>query len=575
MSIAAPRRVGIAGLLGLLAGAIILLPVPGNPGALRLAGVGLLWWYAALAAPLAAILLVIVVRRASAEVESGQAGAAAIAVWTSPVVLALVAARVFTGAPEAPTITLAVLVAPLVALLGPAANGKRRPSVVAALAISGGVGLVLWANFLLLADVAGLFGVPRWVTSIVAAGVTLLVVSLLRGNSVVGAAPRLVPATLGSIGRSLLYMSGLGFVALVAIVAVALAVSPWDAWRDIASRPALTFDARNPWVTDGRTLAALTTLEFTEAHRVTALNLATYRVFEPGRFREWQLRAGESLSLRAGDHLVIDAGARLRFEAGKRVPGAAASGVAWADPPERSSLSTVAHALGAALTLVAGAVALLRPAQALTVRAVSTASGLVVALVLGALCLGVYGAYSAPGLFIGSPALAAVFDVPAAVVPGAAGSAIVVLSALVLLLLFSATVLALRGVLGRAWGEVRAGRSSGTQPRRSVRDAAMAFLVVAASLASLWPGDASRALMAGLGLAASAAVAPRLAGDRPRAGLAGSLVGVIAFAGLAILGRRLPAWADVVWTYPALAAAPLAWVVARAETVRRARRAFQ
>src|SRR3989442_7408538 len=47
-----------------------------------------------------------------------------------------------------------------------------------------------------------------------------------------------------------------------------------------------------------------------------------------------------------------------------------------------------------------------------------------------------------------------------------------------------------------------------------------------------------RSLMAGLGLAASAAVAPRLAGDRPRAGLAGSLVGVIAFAGLAILGRR-------------------------------------
>jgi hypothetical protein len=103
----------------------------------------------------------------------------------------------------------------------------------------------------------------------------------------------------------------------------------------------------------------------------------------------------------------------------------------------------------------------------------------------------------------------------------------------------------------------------------------MAFLVVAASLASLWPGDASGALLAGLGLAASAAVAPRLAGDRPRAGLAGSLVGVIAFAGLAILGPRLPAWADVVWTYPALAAAPLAWVVARAETVRRTRRAFQ
>jgi len=103
----------------------------------------------------------------------------------------------------------------------------------------------------------------------------------------------------------------------------------------------------------------------------------------------------------------------------------------------------------------------------------------------------------------------------------------------------------------------------------------MAFLVVAASIGSLWPGDASRALLAGLGLTASAAVAPRVAGDSPEARLAGSLVGVIAFAGLSVLGPRLPAWADVAWTYPALAAAPLAWVVVRAETVRRARRALQ
>src|SRR5207245_659515 len=76
-------------------------------------------------------------------------------------------------------------------------------------------------------------------------------------------------------------------------------------------------------------------LDFTEGHRVTALSPATYRVVEPGRFREWQLRPGETLSLRAGDRLVLDAGARLRFEAGKRIPGAPASGVVWADPPER------------------------------------------------------------------------------------------------------------------------------------------------------------------------------------------------------------------------------------------------
>ena len=549
MSIAAPRRVGIAGLLGLLAGALALMPAPGNPGALRLAGVGLLWWYAALAAPLAAVLLVIVVRRASPEAGTGAGGSAALAAWTSPVVLALVAARVFSGAPEAPTIALAILVAPLIALLYPATDAAQRPNRVAALGISAGVGLVLWANLLLLADVAGLLGLPRWATSIVAACVALLAVALLRGDS----------------GLWLLYVSGLGFVALVTVVAVALAASPWGAWKDVASRPALTFGARNPWVTEGRTLAAPTTLEFTEAHRVTALSPATYRVLEPGRFREWRLRAGESLSLRAGDHLVIGAGARLMFEAGKRVPGAAASGATWADPPERSGLSTVVHSLGAALTLVGGAVALVVPERALTIRAVSTGSGLVLAFVLGALCLGVYGAYSASWLSIGAPALAAVFSVPDAVVPGRAGSAVAVLSAVVLLLLLSATVLALRGVLGRAWGEART----------ALTDPTMAFLVVAASIGSLWPGDASRALLAGLGLTASAAVAPRVAGDSPEARLAGSLVGVIAFAGLSVLGPRLPAWADIVWTYPALAAAPLAWVVVRAETVRRARRALQ
>src|SRR6266508_5992351 len=138
------------------------------------------------------------------------------------------------------------------------------------------------------------------------------------------------------------------------------------------------------------------------------------------------------------------------------------------------------------------------------------------AFVLGALCLGVYGAYSAPGLSIGAPALAAVFGLPDAVVPGRAGSAVVVVSAVVLLLLLSATVLALRGVLGRAWGEAS---TALTEPT-------VAFLVVAASIGSLWPGDASRALLVGLGLTASSA-------------------------------------------------APLAWVVVRAETVRRERRALQ
>jgi hypothetical protein len=537
MSIAAPRWVGVAGLLGLLAGAIVLMAAPGNPGALRLSGVSLLWWYAAVVAPAAAILIVVLVRRVPAETAVGTSSWAAAAAWTSPVVLGLVASGVLSGSPGAPAVALAVLVGPLVARLDRTAGEASRPSAVARLAIVVGIGFVLWANFLLFVDVARLLGLPRWATSIVVAAVALLVPVLLRENPAAGSRV------------SLAVTGGVAFVALVAVVGSALATSPWDAWTNVASRPALTFGERDPWVTEGRTLTAPVALDFTELHRVTALSPAIYRVDEPGRFREWQLREGEALTLRAGDRLVLEAGARLRFEAGKRVPGAAASGVAWADPPERSAPLTIAETIGAALTLVAGALALVGPASPTTIRG---ASALPPAMVLGALCLGVYGVYSAPGLSIGTPALAAVFSVPATVGPGAAGRMLAWLTALVLLVLLTATVLAVRGIVGAAWG---------TQGRGESTERAMTGLVVAAAVASLWPADASWALMTGLGLLASAVVAPRLAADEPVARLAGSVVGAAAFACLALL--RLPAWAGVAGAYPALTAGPLAWIAAR------------
>ena len=102
MSIAAPRWVGVAGLLGLLAGAIVLMAAPGNPGALRLSGVSLLWWYTAVVAPLGAVLLIGLVQRVPAEIAGGTSGWSVAAAWTSPVVLGLVAAGVFSGAPGAP-----------------------------------------------------------------------------------------------------------------------------------------------------------------------------------------------------------------------------------------------------------------------------------------------------------------------------------------------------------------------------------------------------------------------------------------------------------------------------------------
>jgi hypothetical protein len=48
------RRRAIVALLALLALVPLLALAPSSPGAVRLAGVSLLWWYAGLLAPLAA-----------------------------------------------------------------------------------------------------------------------------------------------------------------------------------------------------------------------------------------------------------------------------------------------------------------------------------------------------------------------------------------------------------------------------------------------------------------------------------------------------------------------------------------
>jgi len=65
MSVPRGRRTAIAALLVLLAGAPLLALAPAAPGAVRVAGVSLLWWYTGLVAPLlaTAITIVVLVRR--------------------------------------------------------------------------------------------------------------------------------------------------------------------------------------------------------------------------------------------------------------------------------------------------------------------------------------------------------------------------------------------------------------------------------------------------------------------------------------------------------------------------------
>jgi hypothetical protein len=60
MSVSRGRRTAITALLVLLAGAPLLALAPAAPGAVRVAGVSLLWWYVGAVAPLLATVVAIV-----------------------------------------------------------------------------------------------------------------------------------------------------------------------------------------------------------------------------------------------------------------------------------------------------------------------------------------------------------------------------------------------------------------------------------------------------------------------------------------------------------------------------------
>src|SRR5439155_338093 len=106
---------------------------------------------------------------------------------------------------------------------------------------------------------------------------------------------------------------------------------------------------------------------------------------------------------RPGDQLFLEPGARVRFEPGKRVPGAPASGAAWADPPDRRSPQTAARTLGTALTLTGGALVLMRASVPRAQGGAWTARALLFVVVLAAVAWGVYAARAAPDLALGAP----------------------------------------------------------------------------------------------------------------------------------------------------------------------------
>lgn len=462
----------------------------------------------------------------------------AVAAWTTPVLFTVVVARVFGGAPDAPLLVLLTLLAPLVALVAPSPDAAPQRTVVT-LSCLASAGLVLWANVTVIGDAANLLGSPRAYGVVAAVALAAIATFVPRGRV----------AAEWSTGALLVALAGV-LVALVALGATARA-APWAAWREVASRPALVFGEASAWTTGGGRVARATTLLFTEAHRVTVLSAGTYRVLERDAdttaLREWRLSAGDALALRPGDRLALEAGARVRFEAGKRVPGAAPSGVAWADPPERRSPQAIVRVLGLAVTLLGGAAAAVRSVRPTSAAGAVAAPALTLGFALAAACWGIYVVHGAPELSVGAAPLAPTLQAHASLMgsPWGRGFALLTVAALGALLLGTACALRDRVVESARVGNGRV---------------LWVALVATAGVASLWAVDAWRVLLAGFGLATAAWVAPLLTGGDERSSLIGSLVGLVAFAGLAVLGWRLPPWAAPVTAYPALVAAPIAWL---------------
>jgi hypothetical protein len=457
-------------------------------------------------------------------------GVRGIAAWTGPVLVGALATRVAAGAADAPLLVLAAVVAPLVALLQP--RIADSPHVVSAGAVAVSAALIVAASLVPLGDAALLLGGRRWHGVLLAATLALLVPLAARGH-----AWRV--AALAAGGGTLL--------AALALLAVTTGRSPLDAWRLVATRPALTFGSESPWVHDGGWFARRTTLAFREGHRLTAVTPGTFRVVEQDGaqlvVRDWRLEAGDPLSVRPGDRLTVEAGSRVRFETGKRVPGAASSGAVWAEPGAPPLLTSVA---GLA-TLLLGAIALVPAAG----RRGLAAPALLVTLTLAAAAWGVYAVAAAPDVMLGGSVVEPLLRLPSAIA-GARGVGPLVVVALLALLVAAA------GALHERVAALAGGRAT----------VLWVGAVVIAAVGSLWPFDPWFLLMAGLGVAAATVAAPRLAGASRRVGswpveAIGALAGGAVFVAVVAMGPRLPAALGAVAEWPALLAAPAGWLVVR------------
>ena len=386
---------GVLVLLALLAAPPLLALLLYDVGAIRVAGLSFEWWYVGMIAPLLAVVSPSPSPDAAVFAPTGMTDAVRLlAVWLTPALWLAMPAIILARGPEGLWIALTLTAAPLVALVMNGRAGLARTDgrwIFRRVVLFAVAGIMIWANVVIAGDVAEWLGAPRWH----AIGVAVLVAWLATAWRGAGR---------GLIALWLAGLIGLG-VPLVELVRHA-GIDPLAAWERVATQTGFRFPASSVWVTSGRTFGASggrASVVFTEEHSVTAPSGGLLRGHSAaaarGSDQEWRLSPGQSVTLRTGDRLEAPTAIPLRFEAGKRVPGAPPSGMAWA------AWSPVDgwRALGLGLTLVMGAVALLRAGPAVRVsrrEALVVGAGLLLAFAW-AQGWAIYRVLDAPDLFLG------------------------------------------------------------------------------------------------------------------------------------------------------------------------------
>ena len=472
-----------------------------------------------------------------------------LAVWLTPAVVLAVPAALAARGPDGLWLGLVVTLAPLIALgwgtgrpvPGDSSRGGESLFPVVTLLIT--VGVLLWANIALAGDVAAWLGARRW-----------------QGILITAAAGWLLTAW-RPLRRTAPLLLGLALAAVVVVLlqlAWALALGPIAAWDRVTTQPAFRFPPSSPWVIGGRDLGVVrggAPLVFDEVHRLTAPagGILRARTLDGARLGtiEWTLAPGQTVTLRAGDEISRASTLRLRFEADKRVPGAPASGMLWADARPGRWLERI----GLAVTLVAGAAALLR--AGLTVRLsrdrVGVAAGGLLLAFVWAQAWAVYALIQAPDLFLGGITLERLLELPPHALfaePWRRTLQMLLLAAG--LAAFLASSLALRERLGAL--DSTGGGEIGHDP------GLWAGLFGGAALASLWPVDPWALSLLALGGAGCALGPATLWPPRHgRTAATAGMIGLIVFVGLATVQLRGAAAGSLgaVIAYPALVAAPV------------------